>query len=316
MSKFNTGTGEIMLHEILGGTLKAAYEANSLIAYSTEQFINTVGLEDEGKVRTTDLVYEKLSEDEDAMPIIETIKMKIPTLAITAIPTLQINRADFEFCVNMIDINKGDQDKMPIGIVAAVTTFKNNIRNTDVVPKCNIRLSATQTQMPEGISRLLDILNAAIIPQRIGTTPLDKNYNHLSETAQLDYQKELLLKNLIKNKKNTLNFLEQKKADLVQMLQVKIECSKVLEEEKTNFDIKAFFEEETIGIKPYIKKLELILGKSYTEQDMIRLHEYGYKLSKAIGKMSANLEKQQLKLENLKLEAILKENNTKDWFDE
>ena len=71
---------------LIGGPLTAAADASIMLADSTADFINHVGFDNNGKVRTVAFSYQKRSANEDGTSNLDEMKMDIPMLAIVPIP--------------------------------------------------------------------------------------------------------------------------------------------------------------------------------------------------------------------------------------
>ena len=85
------------MKSLIGGPLTAAADASILLARSTADFINDVGFDANGKVRTAAFGYERRSANDDGTSNLEEMKVAVPMLAIVPIPNLQIDEVNVLF---------------------------------------------------------------------------------------------------------------------------------------------------------------------------------------------------------------------------
>jgi Protein of unknown function (DUF2589) len=112
----------------------------------------------------------------------ETVELVVPTLAIVTPPALSIKNVDivFDMEVKSSSSSKSSTDealsasvdasakwgvvKVAVHIQGSVATHKENTRTTDNSAKYHVEVHAEDTGMPEGLRRVLDIMNSAIVP--------------------------------------------------------------------------------------------------------------------------------------------------------
>lgn len=115
----------------------------------------------------------------------ETVELDVPLLAIVKIPALSIQTVDITFDMevrNSETVKDSTQASasvsadaslgwgpfsMRVNIQGSVSTSKENTRQTDQSAKYHVAVHAADTGMPEGLSRVLDIMNSAIAPTTI-----------------------------------------------------------------------------------------------------------------------------------------------------
>jgi hypothetical protein len=188
--------------DLIGGPLMAACDAQVKLAQATASFITTVGflpkrdnnnviqLDSNGfpitdAVRTVQFEFDRPSQGATTnpnAPTIETVKLSVPLLAIVKIPALSITNVDITFdmevknsekSVEGTQITAGLEAEAKFGfgpvsgsikITGSVATNKENTRQTDQSAKYHVEVHAEDKGMPEGLSRVLDMLNSAIAP--------------------------------------------------------------------------------------------------------------------------------------------------------
>lgn len=125
----------------------------------------------------------------DAVPAVpavpagtETVSLVIPVLAIVNPPTLSIKTVSiiFDMEVKSSSSSKSSTDealsasvdasakwgavKVAVHIQGSVATHKENTRSTDNSAKYHVELEAADPGPTEGLRRVLDIMNSAIVP--------------------------------------------------------------------------------------------------------------------------------------------------------
>lgn len=183
------------MSDLIGGPLKAASDAQVQLAKATADFIQTIGfvqpLDQDGKptgeakARTANFSFSRPNKDGTGS---EDVSLTVPMLAIVKVPSLAIDTVDitFDMEVKSSFSHKDSEDsqaklsadlKMNWGIFSAtvhiegsVASHKENTRSSDNSAKYHVQVHAEDKGMPEGLARVLDMMNSAIVPQ-ITTTP-------------------------------------------------------------------------------------------------------------------------------------------------
>jgi hypothetical protein len=112
----------------------------------------------------------------------ETVELKVPLLALVTIPALSIKTVDivFDMEVKSSSSSKSSTDealsvkvdasakwgvaRVSVSIQGSVASHQENTRSTDNSAKYHVEVTASDTGMPEGLRRVLDIMNSAIVP--------------------------------------------------------------------------------------------------------------------------------------------------------
>jgi hypothetical protein len=189
--------------DLIGAPLTAACDAQIRLAKATSDFIETVGFNQErdengrpkgpATPRQVDFAFWRPAKgpapanpDEKVVPHVEKVVMSVPFLAIVNVPALSIKSLNvtFDMEVKSSESSK-ESDKKDIGgevnatfgwgpvsgsvkVTGSVSTAKENTRSTDKSAKYHVELSARDDGMPEGLSRVLDIMKSAIAPLAVG----------------------------------------------------------------------------------------------------------------------------------------------------
>lgn len=283
--------------QLIGIPIRAICDANIDITNSVDRYIDTIGLSENGRVATKSFIYKRISTDEYQNDILEEIKLEVPLLSMLTVPSLQVEEADIEFCLEIKELKSislnADERKDPNEtelnqMIGHIAPFKNNLRETDNLPKCMIHLKATKAELTEGMSRVLDLLNTAIIPERLKVTAVDKNGLPLEMKPVEKTEDE---KNLENKLKQYSDLLEQLQLDY---LKIKEEFTNYLKIDLKENELDAFFKEEGYGIQSYLKEWENRSQLLYSKTYLVESHQLGHSLLNHIDHLT-NLSK---KLEN------------------
>ncbi len=193
---------------LIGEPLMAAAKAQVQLANNTAQFIQSVGFTPKenakadpltGKVdlsqlevRTVDFRFERPSGPPDATTGIaqtETVSLEVPLLAIIKVPSLFIDTVDiiFDMEVKSSESSTESEDmsakmsadmemgwgpfSLKVHVEGSVATHKENTRSSDQSAKYHVEVHAADKGMPEGLQRVLDMMNSAIAPKTIIKNP-------------------------------------------------------------------------------------------------------------------------------------------------
>lgn len=187
------------MEQLIGGPLSAAADASTQLAYSTAEFINTVGFEKGGKLRTVEFGYQKRSMNEDGTSNLDEMKVAVPILAIVPIPNLQVDEVNILFDMEVKESEKSESS-MDLGatvsgglnfgifkvrVSGSVSAHSSNTRSSDNSAKYHVDVRATNHGTPEGLARVLDMMAANVAPMLVGSTLKDGNGQSLSEKARI-----------------------------------------------------------------------------------------------------------------------------------
>jgi hypothetical protein len=185
--------------ELIGGPLTAACDAQVKLAYATADFIKYIGFmppsdADKGGVGATRLAHfaftRPVADKTDPSKMVEeSVSLDVPLLAIVKIPSLSITKVDitFDMEVKSSFASKESEDKkgsfsadasvgwgpfsLRVHVEGSVATHKENTRSSDNSAKYHVQVLAEDGGMPEGLARVLDILQTAIQPRVVAPAP-------------------------------------------------------------------------------------------------------------------------------------------------
>lgn len=184
---------------LIGAPLTAAARASILMANSTADFIDRVGFDEKGKLRTADFMYQKRTMNDDGTSNLDELKVEVPMLAITPIPNLQVDEVNVMFDM---EVKQSERDSSETSASASTTVSRKGLfapsfsvsgsvsahsthtRSTDNSAKYHVDVRATNHGTPEGLARVLDMLSANVAPALVSSTLKDANGQTLSESAR------------------------------------------------------------------------------------------------------------------------------------
>jgi len=191
------------MKQLIGGPLSAAAESSMLLANSTADFINKVGFDQKGNLRTVAFGYQKRSVNEDGTTNLDEMKVAVPMLAIVPIPNLQIDEVNILFDMEVKQSEKSESEMdlsasataslnlglFKVSISGSVSAHQSNTRSSDNSAKYHVDVRATNHGTPEGLARVLDMMAANVAPSLVGSTIKDANGQSLPEASRAKSEK-------------------------------------------------------------------------------------------------------------------------------
>lgn len=207
------------MQNLIGGPLSAAADASIQLANSTADFINRVGFDQEGKVRTVAFAYQKRSMNDDGTSNLDEMKVDVPMLAIVPIPNLQVDEVNILFDMEVKQSEKSEKSMdmgatisgtlnlgiVKVSVTGSVSAHSSNTRSSDNSAKYHVDVRATNHGIPEGLARVLDMMAANVAPMLVGSTIKDGNGQNLSEQARIKAEKLKALRQEISQIENRLS---------------------------------------------------------------------------------------------------------------
>lgn len=175
-AKQNTVT-DISIADLIAAPLKAAADAQLDLAKSTVEFIHSVGVEkDPGgrdRLKTLSMRLQRPARDGGKT---DSVFIQAPLLAIVPVPNLAVEEVDINFQMEVTSTAKTQSTEQEDGgqavtVCGKVSSGAGQTRETNQSAKYQIQVKARRQETPEGLSRILDVLAAAVTP---GTEPEEK----------------------------------------------------------------------------------------------------------------------------------------------
>ena len=188
---FGQELADLNFDNLIGGPLGAVVSAQASSALETINFIEEIGLEmEEGEIKPvmTSFQYQKLATDTEGKYEMRSHNLDVPLLSIIPIPFLQFSDVWLDFNVNLNSVQERKSDITNTftadgglqwrkwDISGNFSTVRNKKSTGKVSRNYNmhIQLHAVQDDMPEGMERVLNIL------EQVATAEV-KPYNAVRE---------------------------------------------------------------------------------------------------------------------------------------
>ena len=188
---------------LIGGPLKAACDAQVRLSHATADFINSIGFysdaNGDAQPRQANFVYYKpvittTTDNSKDPPVTSTsyqanqMTLTVPFLALVKVPSLSIKTVDIIFDMEVKEASSdtsgsassltvdasasygGKLFKASIDIKGSISSHQEHTRTTDNSAKYHVEVHASDDGPPEGLMRVLDMLQSAMGP--IGATPI------------------------------------------------------------------------------------------------------------------------------------------------
>lgn len=166
------------MQQLIGAPLSAAADASMQLAQSTADFINEVGFDEQGKVRTTIFKYQKTGVNEDGTEQLEEKQVDVPLLSIVPIPNLQVDEVNVLFDM---EVQKSEKQEIPqdtegsisgnlnwgiakVKVSGSVSSHEHNHGSSDDSAKYHLDVRDAEHGTPEGLQRVLDMMSEAVPP--------------------------------------------------------------------------------------------------------------------------------------------------------
>lgn len=205
MSVIGNEFSGLPLDALIGGPLTSACNAQVMLANATQNFINNVGFKTTtsgtGNNTTSTQVTRQVDfEFWQPMPIdstaasgtsgavaqVQKVKLSVPLLAIVNVPAMMIKSVDITFDMEVKSTEMHNDStaasasasasasggwgpfSAQVSISGSVSTQQSNTAATDRSAKYHVEVRARDEGMPEGLSRVMGMLQRAIAPISVG----------------------------------------------------------------------------------------------------------------------------------------------------
>ncbi len=171
-----SGLKGIPIDHLVATPLLAAARGNMALAQVLQEFVYTVGYEN-GEPPNTNLVKFDLARPvptSDDPTATETVTVNVPLLALVPLPALLVDRVTIDFTTTTTTITKNDAGiKAKVGASygvgalqasASLSAHADHMRTTNQGATYTFRVEASQQRATEGMSKMVDIFAATIVP--------------------------------------------------------------------------------------------------------------------------------------------------------
>ena len=185
--KISDQFGALPMTDIIAAPLLAACEAQMILAKSTADFIDKVGMNTDANgnktARTVEFAMSRPVAQADGSMRQESVNIQAPFLALVNVPALTVKEVtiDFEMEVKSSSTEKSSLDtkasmeasgnanwgfaRASVKVQGSVSSHKESTRTSDTRAKYTVHVEARDDGPPEGLSRLLDIMAQAVAPK-------------------------------------------------------------------------------------------------------------------------------------------------------
>lgn len=173
----------IPLEHMIGGPMNAIVRAQTMASLATIDYIQAVGLDENGDVRTANFKIQKtLPADPNATPavpapVVEDVTVTVPLLVLAPPPSIRISQATIAFKAKLTDVQTADRSISINNKFAADLSFKKvvTIKASSSVQidakstsrrereySLDVNVTVVQDAIPAGLAKLLDILESTM----------------------------------------------------------------------------------------------------------------------------------------------------------
>ena len=176
------------MDSLIGGPLTAACDAQVMLAKSCANFITTIGFEDaEHKtIRQAKFSFMRPKDGEveaGKQREHERVDIEVPLLSIVRVPSLMIKTLDITFDMEVkssfSEVDKSSKSgsleasaqigfgpfSASVKIQGSISASRERTRTSDNSAKYHVSVHAADEGMPEGLARVLDIMQSSIAPK-------------------------------------------------------------------------------------------------------------------------------------------------------
>lgn len=214
------------------------------------------------KLKNIKFLYEKIKADELGDRI-ETVGLTVPTASIIPLSALQISSSVIQFNIEV----KSDCDDSS-EVVLKGKTAAEKIRESDHLPKMSFKIKTEATTIPEGVARLIDVLDVNQVPN------VEEKVYINSDGISYDNQEIHSVKNKIIAEISSINSLLDKINAFLNNLKQKTNSPQELYASEMD-NLNAKVSELTAYLKKYSdiktnKEKELLLAEMRILEDKIK----------------------------------------------
>ncbi|SHG48515.1 DUF2589 domain-containing protein [Massilia sp. CF038] len=185
--------------DLIGGPLSAACDAQVKLARATADFIKTIGFMPPdangnlNETRTAKFSYNRQVPDplDVSKTKDEKVELDVPLLAIVKVPSLAITKVDITFDMEVKSSFSAKESldtaakltaeasarigpfSVTVHVEGSIAAHKENTRTSDNSAKYHVQVLAEDSGMPEGLARVLDMMQSAIQP-KVSAAPAAK----------------------------------------------------------------------------------------------------------------------------------------------
>lgn len=163
------------IESLVAAPVMAAMRSQIMISKEFANFIQTVGMDKEGKIRMVPFTFSAPVIGEDGAPTGKTKECKVnaPFLALTGAPNFAIEELNVEFNMKVETMEQDESDPSleqgnadqtsGVKIQGRIAENAKQTRKTDTNAQYQFKVTATKQPPPEAIMKIFDILTESTI---------------------------------------------------------------------------------------------------------------------------------------------------------
>ncbi len=183
MSNISQQFKGLPIEDLIATPLIASARSQGKLAGVTTDFIQSVGMKQDGddmSARTVDFNFNRPVNHQDGSISQEESSLSVPLLSIVNVPNLSITKTtvDFNMEVKSSSVNtnkksasatvqasyKAWYSPVTASVSGSVASSSESTRKSDNSAKYSINVTAEDRGVPEGLMKVLDMLNSSIQP--------------------------------------------------------------------------------------------------------------------------------------------------------
>lgn len=189
----------IDLEDLVYTPLHAISQSNINLSGSVIDLIASTGSIDPSDkdntihLKTVNLAYEQINNDNMNGKTIEEVGLKIPLVSVLPITNLQVKKSKLSFDAEIKKVHKDYKNNKYI-MESRICCSSKQRRKDDNLPKLSFEIELESVPVSEGMARIIDVLNANPIPEVLSSKQVnDRGEVVIGEEAAY-YQKMKSLK--------------------------------------------------------------------------------------------------------------------------
>ena len=143
---------EIALSKLVGALIRDVVDADGMAAKATADFIQSVGFDENGALRTVKFTY----EHPDHNGAMKKYVVVVPLLTIVPIPLLGVEEAELTFTTTVVEMSSDEQDRPMLLAKVAPSSGGDDGKQDQANITFTVKMS--RTDMPVGISNVMGLL--------------------------------------------------------------------------------------------------------------------------------------------------------------
>lgn len=144
----------IPLSQLVGSLVRDIVDADGMAAKATSDFIQNVGFDEKGELRTVQFSYQQVVPGVG----VKRYTVSVPLLTLVPIPILGIDKAEISFTTKIVEMSQGDsQAPKLLAKIASDAQAKNDAASETTNIKFTLTMS--RSDVPAGITGIFGLLS-------------------------------------------------------------------------------------------------------------------------------------------------------------